>query len=146
MSKVNNKTALERAIHRAYHYLALKHKVDVDKVSEIIGDYQSWERTNLVRPAVKKVPSKSGNYGLMIRVLVPATFFWNHDGTYDGVEFGEFPENTSRHQFRLLDKVLTALGHKQDRMREQQEPEEDIPPGILKAFDEKGDNASCAES
>ncbi len=137
MSRVNDRTALGRAIHRAYHHIALKHKVDADKVSEIIGDWQSWERANLVRRTVKKVPSKSGNYGLMVRVFVPATFFWNHNGSYDGVEFGPFPEETSRYQFRLLDKVLTALGHKQERMSEQQESEEDIPPGVLRAFDEE---------
>ncbi len=137
MSTVNNRTALERAIHRIFHHIALKRKVSTDRVSEIVGDWRSWERTNIVHQSVKKVPSKSGNYGLMVRVFVPATFFWNHDGSYDGVEFGPFPEETSRYQFRLLDKVLTALGHKQASLRYQSVPGEDIPSAIRKAFDEE---------
>ncbi len=148
MSTVNNKTALARAIHRAYHHLALKHKVDVDKVSEIIGDFQSWERTNLVRPALKKVRSKSGGYGLVIRVFVPMTVYWNHDGSYDGVDFGPLPETMTKHQHRLLREVLDALmgwGEAGEREGEERTPET-IPPAVLKAFDEKGDGTSCAGS
>jgi len=39
MSEVNNKDPMERIIHQAFHDLADKHGIDVDKIAEIIGDY-----------------------------------------------------------------------------------------------------------
>lgn len=39
MSEVDNQDPMERIVHQAFHDLAGKHDIDVDKIAEIIDDY-----------------------------------------------------------------------------------------------------------
>jgi len=37
---------------------------------------------------VASIPTK--NYKEVIEIRVPVRFYWNEDGSFDGIEFGEF--------------------------------------------------------
>lgn len=57
---------------------------------------------------VEIIESQSGNYGLMIQVRTPVTFYWNQDGSFDGidVQFEDEPNvKESIAMFHLLEKI-----------------------------------------
>ena len=50
-----------------------------------------------------------GDYKEIIEVDVPCRFFWNPDGSFDGVEFGPFNEELQIWEEEMLDQCLEAL-------------------------------------
>ena len=84
MSKINNKKPIEKLIHQGVHMLALKHNMDVDKISEMVKDWDDWTSANLVKKGVRKVTSKSGYHSTISEMLAPVRFYWDMRGKFDG--------------------------------------------------------------
>lgn len=58
------------------------------------------------------------NYKEVIEIRVPTRFYWNEDGSFDGIEFGEFKEVLMPWQEDMVNKCLEsitgAIGEKED--------------------------------
>jgi len=134
MSRVKNPNTLEGVVHQGFHLLAAKHKIDVDKISEIIGDWTEWCERNLHKVASRKIKPKTEAYGKIIRILCPADFYWLPDGKLDGCSFDVSGCVVSRHQRKLLDDVLGAIGKAVESDKDDAAAE--IPDIIKHAFGE----------
>lgn len=56
--------------------------------------------------------SPTKNYKEVIEIRVPTRFYWNLDGTFDGIEFGEFNTNLLPWQEDMMMRCLDAVGQK----------------------------------
>jgi len=56
---------------------------------------------------VASIPTE--NYGEVIEIGVPVRFYWNKDGTFDGVEFGEFKTRLLPWEDEMLDRCMDAV-------------------------------------
>jgi len=56
---------------------------------------------------VASLPTK--NYKEVIEIRVPTRFYWNPDGSFDGIEFGEFKSTLLPWQEAMITKCLEAL-------------------------------------
>ena len=58
------------------------------------------------------------NYKEVIEIRVPTRFYWNEDGSFDGIEFGEFNATLLPWQEAMMNKCLKAvassLGERED--------------------------------
>lgn len=57
---------------------------------------------------IKAIKPK-GDYREIIEVEAPCRFFWNPDGSFDGVEFGPFDRGMTPWEEEMLDQCLDAL-------------------------------------
>lgn len=61
---------------------------------------------------VASIPTQ--NYKEVIEIRVPIRFYWNPDGTFDGIEFGEFKTKLLPWEddmiLRCLDAISGAIG------------------------------------
>jgi hypothetical protein len=64
---------------------------------------------------VASIPTK--NYKEVIEIRVPARFYWNEDGSFDGIEFGEFKAKLQPWEEDMVARCLDAVGA---RMEEKQ--------------------------
>jgi len=48
-------------------------------------------------------------YKEIIQVNVPVRFYWNMDGTFDGIEFGEFKEALTEWEEEMMRQCLNAM-------------------------------------
>lgn len=54
-------------------------------------------------------------YGEVIEVRVPTRFYWDQDGSFDGIEFGEFKTSLQPWQEDMITRCLDAvLGRRLD--------------------------------
>lgn len=132
MGQVKNPNTLEGVVHQGFHLLAIKHKIDVDKISDIIRDWIEWKEKNLYLVAVRKVHSKSKNYTKILRVFCPIDFYWIGN-KFDGCDFDLSQCKLSRHQKRLIDDICEAIipALETDGIIK---PIADIPPAIKREF------------
>jgi hypothetical protein len=133
MSQIKNPNTVRGVIHQTFHLLARKHKVSVDKVAAIIEDYHEWMNRNLVRVAVRKVRSKSGHYGKIIRVYCPVDFYWDKAGEFDGCDFDLTECKVTRHQQGLIDDILDEIAKAVEAGNASADTP-DIPEAITKHF------------
>lgn len=49
------------------------------------------------------------NYKEVIEIRVPTRFYWNDDGSFDGIEFGEFKTVLQPWEEAMVDKCLKAV-------------------------------------
>ena len=52
------------------------------------------------------------NYKEVIEISVPTRFYWNKDGSFDGIEFGEFETKLLPWQEDMIQRCLDAIGEK----------------------------------
>ena len=61
---------------------------------------------------------RTQNYKEVIEIRVPTRFYWNEDGSFDGIEFGEFKTDLLPWQEDMVKRCLTviapAIGHKNE--------------------------------
>jgi len=57
---------------------------------------------------VASIPTK--NYKEVIEVRVPVRFYWNLDGSFDGIEFGEFQAELQPWEEDMIERCLEAIG------------------------------------
>ncbi len=71
-----------------------------------------------VAPEVEVASIPTKNYKEVIEIRVPTRFSWNEDGSFDGIEFGEFETTLLPWQEdmmnRCLDVIKSALEEKDD--------------------------------
>jgi hypothetical protein len=48
-------------------------------------------------------------YKEILQVNVPVRFYWNMDGTFDGIEIGELKEELTEWEEQMLDDILNAV-------------------------------------
>ncbi len=48
-------------------------------------------------------------YKEILQVNAPVRFYWNTDGTFDGIEIGEFKEKLTEWERQMLDDILNAI-------------------------------------
>jgi len=62
------------------------------------------------------------NYSEVIEVRIPVRFYFNEDGSFDGIEFGEFKTTLLPWQEdmmrRCLEAISPAIGEKQEEQDE----------------------------
>lgn len=137
MSTVNNKKPMERIIHQGFHMLALKHKIDADRIAEIVQDWDNWKDANLEKKSVRKVTSKTGAFDTIIELLVPVRFYWDKVGKFDGMEVGSSKRGLTRYEIRLLDQVFDVLA---GSIAQEGDSRDDVPQAFRDALDsEEGD-------
>lgn len=56
---------------------------------------------------VASIPTKG--YSEVIEIRVPVRFFWDNDGSFDGIEFGPFTEEIQPWQEEMTEKCLNAI-------------------------------------
>jgi len=56
---------------------------------------------------VASIPTK--NYKEVIEIRVPTRFYWNEDGSFDGIEFGEFKTTLLPWQEDMVNRCLEAV-------------------------------------
>ncbi len=56
---------------------------------------------------VASIPTK--NYKEVIEIRVPTRFYWNEDGSFDGIEFGEFKTTLLPWQETMVEMCLEAI-------------------------------------
>lgn len=61
----------------------------------------------ILRAQIESLQTKG--YKEVIQVNVPIRFYWNPDGTFDGIEIGEFNEDLTAWEQDMLDQVLNAM-------------------------------------
>lgn len=84
----------------------------------------------LKRKYVQVVPSRL--YSRIIEVDLPTKFYWNSNGSFDGLEF-KLPRKITKHQLLLLNEILNRL-----HVVLQESPTKTLVPDVyLKAFKEK---------
>lgn len=49
------------------------------------------------------------NYKEVIEVRVPTRFYWNEDGSFDGIEFGEFKTKLQPWEEDMVKRCLEAV-------------------------------------
>ncbi len=93
----------------------------------------------LVRKYVQVVPSKL--YSRIIEVDVPTKFYWNGDGSFDGLEF-KLPRKITKHQLLLLNEILNRL-----HIVLQEAPVKTTVPDVyLRAFREKSNEQGSKDT
>jgi len=55
------------------------------------------------------------NYKEVIEIRVPVRFYWNQDGSFDGIEFGEFKTTLQSWEEEMISKCLEAVMQKEDK-------------------------------
>ena len=50
-----------------------------------------------------------GDYKEIIEVGYPCRFFWNPDGSFDGIEFGPFDKELMPWEEEMLDQCLDSI-------------------------------------
>jgi len=50
-----------------------------------------------------------GDYREIIQVNVPVRFYWNPEGTFDGIEFGPFEGELMPWEIEMLDQCLQSI-------------------------------------
>ena len=77
-----------------------------------------WEQVKeqILGVEVASIPTQ--NYQEVIEIRVPTRFYWNTDGTFDGIEFGEFNTKLLPWQddmiMSCLDAIKPAMGLKNE--------------------------------
>jgi len=56
---------------------------------------------------VASVPTK--NYKEVIEIRVPIRFYWDKDGNFDGIGFGEFKTKLQEWEVDMVDRCLEAI-------------------------------------
>lgn len=56
---------------------------------------------------VASIPTR--NYKEVIEIRVPTRFYWNEDGSFDGIEFGEFESDLMPWQEDMIGRCLEAV-------------------------------------
>ena len=56
---------------------------------------------------IASIPTE--NYKEVIEVRVPTRFYWNKDGSFDGIEFGEFKRDLLPWQEDMIRRCLEAI-------------------------------------
>ena len=56
---------------------------------------------------VASIPTR--NYKEVIEIRVPTRFYWNEDGSFDGIEFGEFKTILFPWQEDMVERCLEAI-------------------------------------
>ena len=56
---------------------------------------------------IASIPTK--NYKEIIEIRAPTRFYWDNDGTFDGIEFGEFKTTLLTWEEATLNKCLEAI-------------------------------------
>lgn len=56
---------------------------------------------------VASIPTK--NYGEVIEIRTPTRFYWNQDGTFDGIEFGGFKTKLQPWENEMIMRCLDAM-------------------------------------
>lgn len=56
---------------------------------------------------VASIPTK--NYKEVIEVRVPTRFYWNEDGSFDGIEFGAFKSELMPWQEDMMRRCLEVI-------------------------------------
>ena len=59
-------------------------------------------------PQIEALQPKS-DYREILQVNVPVRFYWNPDGTFDGIEIGEFKEKLTEWEKDMLNQILNAM-------------------------------------
>jgi len=59
--------------------------------------------------AIEIASIQTENYGEVIEIRVPVRFYFNNDGTFDGIEFGEFKEALFPWQEAMINKCMEAI-------------------------------------
>jgi len=59
---------------------------------------------------VASIPTK--NYKEVIEISVPTRFYWNDDGSFDGIEFGPFHTKLLPWQDDMVNRCLDEVGNK----------------------------------
>lgn len=62
---------------------------------------------------VASIPTQ--NYKEVIEVRVPVRFYWNEDGSFDGIEFGEFKTKLLPWEEDMINRCLEEVGEKLDK-------------------------------
>lgn len=90
--------------------------------------------TTIKLKAIRRIHSRMG-YRDIIEVLVPTRFYWNADGSFDGIELGPLSGTTkqTKHQVRLMHYLLNKIGHLVELDRSNGT---EVPEVFLKAFGE----------
>ena len=60
------------------------------------------------QPMVAQKVKSKGSYSKVIQVNAPVRFFWI-DGTFDGIEIGPVPDDTTRYQRSLIIDAVKAI-------------------------------------
>ncbi len=53
------------------------------------------------------------NYKEVIEIRVPTRFYWNPDGSFDGIEFGEFKTTLFPWQEDMIARCLEEIGNRE---------------------------------
>ena len=61
-------------------------------------------------PSIEVASLTTKEYGEVIEIRVPTRFYWNKDGTFDGVEFGEFKTKLQPWEDAMVNRCLGAVG------------------------------------
>jgi len=62
------------------------------------------------------------NYKEVIEVRVPTRFYWNEDGSFDGIEFGEFKTKLQPWEEDMMKRCLEAITPAMGNNKEGEEP------------------------
>ena len=54
-------------------------------------------------------------YGEVVEIRVPVRFYFNKDGSFDGVEFGEFKTKLQPWEEFMLERCLEAIGREMEK-------------------------------
>lgn len=77
---------------------------------------------------IASLPSKE--YGEVIEIRVPTRFYFNKDGTFDGIEFGKFETKLQPWEEQMVDRCLSAVIPAMDEVVDENEDDdsEDLEP------------------
>lgn len=62
------------------------------------------------RPAIEVAALPTKNYKEVIEIRVPTRFYWDMDGKFDGIEFGEFKSKLQPWELNMMERCLDATG------------------------------------
>lgn len=70
-----------------------------------------WEdvREQILDMAIEVASIPTKNYKEVIEIRVPTRFYWNEDGSYDGIEFGPFKTTLLPWQEEMMNRCLDAM-------------------------------------
>lgn len=75
--------------------------------------------------AIEVASLPTTEYGEIIEIRVPVRFYWNPDGSFDGVEFGEFKTELQEWEVVMIDKCLKAIMPSIDKYEEDEDDNND---------------------
>lgn len=69
-----------------------------------------WEAKRQQPISIEVASIQTQNYKEVIEIRVPIRFYWNRDGSFDGVEFGAFKTELLPWQEDMVRRCLDAVG------------------------------------